>query len=239
MFNKIKLIIKNKKKLLLNFLSGVLDIKDYEEEKIQSNYSKILAPTVINGIEINRGKIEKGIRELLNSLYEYKNYTNFKFIIDNLKKHYEEKDKYSKIYEETLKKVLENEKKLMQINRKLSRKRGFFRKKKQEIKQSTEQNQIVEQLKKDYKDLELNKFLNKMAYNLDENATIYDALKLASSYYYYLAVCIIENNKNPLNTLKTYKRKRIKPTICKNISKNIITVFKIPRPLDSVFICSF
>ena len=35
-----------------------------------------------------------------------------------------------------------------------------------------------------------------MASNLDENATIYDALKLASSYYNYLAVCIIENNKN-------------------------------------------
>lgn len=193
---KRKLEEENKKKLLLSFLSGTLDIKDYEEEKIQSNYSKILAPTVINGIEINQEKIEKGIRELLNSLNEYKNYTNFKFIIDDLKKHYEEKDKYSKIYEETLKKVLENEKKLMQINKKLYGKKGFFGKKKQEIKQSTEQNQIVEHLKKDYKDLEINKFLNKMASNLDENATIYDALKLASSYYNYLAVCIIENNKN-------------------------------------------
>ena len=48
-------------------------------------------------------------------------------------------------------------KKLMQINKKLYGKKGFFGKKKQETKQSTEQNQIVEHLKKDYKDLEINK----------------------------------------------------------------------------------
>ena len=193
---KRKLEEENKNKLLLSFLTGVLDVRDYEEEKIQSNYSKILEPTLIKEIETNQEKIEKGIRELLNSLYEYKNYTNFKFIIDDLKKHYVKKSRYSKIYEETLKKVLENEKKLMQINKKLYGKKGLFGKKKQEIRQSAEKNLIVEQLKKDYKDLELNKFLNKMSSNLDENATIYDALKLASSYYSYLAVCIIENNKN-------------------------------------------
>ena len=129
---KRKLEEENKNKLLLSFLTGVLDVRDYEEEKIQSNYSKILAPTVINGIEINQEKIEKGIRELLNSLYEYKNYTNFKFIIDDLKKHYVKKSRYSKIYEETLKKVLENEKKLMQINKKLYGKKGLFGKKKWE-----------------------------------------------------------------------------------------------------------
>lgn len=190
-----KIIAEDKKKLLNEFLSSNLDIKDYEEEKIQSNYSKILAPTMINGIEINQLGMEKGIFDLLNSLNEYKNYTNFKFIIDDVKKYYSEKEKYKKSYEEILKKILENEKKLKKANKK-AKSIGIFGKKKKEVKQTAEQNQIIEELKKEYKELDLNKFLNKIATNLNENSTIYESLNLANSYYNYLANCIIENNKN-------------------------------------------
>lgn len=185
----------DKKKLLNEFLSNNLDIKDYEEEKIQNSYSKILSPTMINGIEINQEEMEKGITELLNSLYEYKNYMNFKFIIDDIKKHYQEKEKYKKIHEDTLKKIIEKEKKLKKLNKKSSW-QGIFGKKKKEIKQSAEQNQIIEELKKEYKELDVNKFLNKIASDLNENSTIYEVLNLANSYYNYLANCIIENNKN-------------------------------------------
>lgn len=192
---KRKIISEDKKKLLNEFLSNSLDIKDYEEEKIQSDYSKILAPTMINGIEINQEEIEKGILELLYSLYEYKNYMNFKFIIDDLKQHYEDKEKNKKIYEETLKKITENEKKLKKANKR-SLSRGIFLKKKKEVKQTAEQNQIIEELKKEYKELDQNKFLNKIATDLNQNSTMHDALNLANSYYNYLANCIMENNKN-------------------------------------------
>lgn len=190
-----KLKEENKKKLLNKFLNGDLDIKDYEEEKIQSNYSKILSPTMINGIEINQDEMEKGIFELLNSLNEYKNYINFKFIIDDIKKYYLEKEKYKKIYDETLKKVIEKEKKLRKANKKAISS-GIFGRKKKEVRQTAEQNQIIEELKNDYKELELNKYLNKIATFLDENSTLREVLNLANSYYGNLANCIIENNKN-------------------------------------------
>ena len=54
---------------------------------------------------------------------------------------------------------------------------------------------MIEELKREYKQLDLNKFYNKIYTNLNENSTIYEALKLANSYYYYLAMCMIENNK--------------------------------------------
>lgn len=192
---KRKIISEDKKRLLNEFLFNNLDIKNYEEEKIQSDYSKILSPTMINGIEINQEEMEKGILELLNSLYEYKNYMNFKFIIDDLKNNYEDKEKNKKIYEETLKKIAENEKKLKKANKKTLSK-GIFGKKKKEVKQTAEQNQIIEELKKEYKELDKNKFLNKIATELSPNSTIHEALNLANSYYNYLANCIIENNKN-------------------------------------------
>ncbi len=182
----------DKKLLLESFLNGKLDIKEYMPEKLQNNYSKMLSQTMIQEIETNYEKVEKGVLEFLNSLYEYKKYINFKFIIDDIKMHYEEKEKYKKIYEETKKRISANEKKLRKLNKKALWHSKFGKK---EIKQSAEQNQMIEELKREYKQLDLNKFYNKIYTNLNENSTIYEALKLANSYYYYLAMCMIENNK--------------------------------------------
>lgn len=182
----------DKKLLLESFLNGKSDIKEYAPDKLQSNYSKILSPTMIEEIETDHEKVEKGILEFLNSLYEYKNYTNFKFIIDDVKTHYGEKEKYKKIYEETKKKIIANEKKLKKSNKKASWQSKFGKK---ELKQSAEQNQMIEELKKEYKELDLNKFYNKIYTDLNENSTIHETLNLANSYYNYLAVCMIENNK--------------------------------------------
>ena len=189
-----ELLAQDKKRLLDEFLSGHLNIKDYAQDKLQSNYSKILSPEMIEEIETNEEEVEKSILEFLNSLYEYKNCINFKFIIDDVKKYYQEKEKYKKAYEETKKKIIDAEKKLKKLNKKISSK-GLFRKKDKEIKQSTEQNQMILELKKTYKELDLNKFYNKICTNLGENPTLYDALNLANSYYNYLTNYMIENNK--------------------------------------------
>ena len=122
------------------------------------------------------------------------NYMNFQFIIDDIKKIYKEKDKYKKSYEESKKKIIELEKKLNKINKKISGK-GLFGRKNKEVKQSAEQNQIILELKKTYKELEKNKFYSKIYNNIEDNSTIYDILNLANSYYNYLTNCMIENNK--------------------------------------------
>lgn len=184
----------DKKRLLDSFLNGNLNIKDYAPDRVQSNCSKILSPAMVEQIETNQDEVERSILEFLNSLYEYKNYMNFKFIIDDVKKYYQEKEKYKKSYDDTKKKIVDAEKKLKKLNKKTSAK-GLFGKKNKEIKQSAEQNQMILELKKTYKELDLNKFYNKIYTNLGENSSIYDALNLANSYYNYLTGCMIENNK--------------------------------------------
>ena len=50
----------NKKLLLEGFLNGKLDIKEYTEDKLQSNYSKILSPAMLERLETEPEKVECG-----------------------------------------------------------------------------------------------------------------------------------------------------------------------------------
>lgn len=219
-----------KKILLEEFLEGKLNVKDYAQDKVQANYSKILTPAKL---ETNKEEIEKGIFEFLNSLYEFKNYLYFKFIIDDLKKHYSQKENYKKIYEDTKKKIVDNEKKLKKLNKKATSK-GLFGKKK-EIKQTAEQNQMIMEIKKLYKELDLNKFYNKIYSNLEENSSLYDALNLANSYYNYLTNCMIENNKTI--TPEKIDEQIIKlDEFLKNPYNNIITNITITDEKDIAMI---
>jgi hypothetical protein len=222
--------LQDKKMLLQQFIKGELNIDNYTDEKVESYYSKILS----NKIDINYEEIQKSILEFLNSLYEYKNYMNFQFIIDDMKKIYKEKDKYKKSYEENKKKIIELEKKLKKINKKISGK-GLFGKKNKEVKQSAEQNQIILELKKTYKELEKNKFYNKIYNNIEDNSTIYDILNLANSYYNYLTNCIIENNKTITQEKMDEQIKKLNEFL-NNPFNNIITNLTITDEKDIAMI---
>ena len=227
---KTEKLAQDKKLLLDKFLNGKLNIKDYVQEKVQANYSKILTPAKL---EAEQEEIEKGIFEFLNSLYEYKNYLYFKFIIDDIKKHYAQKENYKKIYEDTKKKIDADEKKLKKLNKKAS-KRGLFGKKK-EIKQTAEQNQMILEIKKSYKELDLNKFYNKINTNLGENSSIYEALNLANSYYNYLTSCMIENNKT-ITQDKIDEQIESLDNFLKNPYNNIINNLTITEDKDVAMI---
>lgn len=186
-------IKQDKKRLLDSFLEGKLDVKDYSKEKSQSDFSKVLMPTMLDKITTNEEEVRRNTLEFLNSLYEYKNYISFKFIVEDIKKHYQEKEKYKKAYEDTKKKIVDLEKKLKKTNKKNVG--GLFNKNKKELKQSIEQNNIIQEIKQMYKELDLNRFYNKIYSNIKDASTIYEVLYLANSDYYYLTTVIIENDK--------------------------------------------
>lgn len=190
---KINAMKKDKKLLLDSFLTGKLNAQDYTDEKISNSFTKVLSPEMIEKINTNKADVQKSICEFLNSLYEYKNYLNYQYIIEDIKKYYQEKEKYKRAYEDTKKRIIDMEKKLKKLNKKSLG--GLFRKNKQEMKQSIEQNNLILELKNMYKELDQNKFYNKIYTNLNDNSTIYDVLNLANSYYNYLTKCLIENNK--------------------------------------------
>lgn len=176
------------------FLSGELDVKNFTNDKIDIELKKILPADFVENLNEN-DEIKNNITKFLNSLYEYENYLKFKFIIDDIKVYYKEKDKYKKTYLETKKEIEKLEKSLRKINKKTFVKLPFLIKR-IDANSSSDIKDLIQKIKDKYKELEMNKFYYKIYSKLDANATVYEALKLASSYYLYLTSCIIKNNKN-------------------------------------------
>lgn len=179
----------DKKQLLDKFLNGIYNTKEFEENQVKDNYSKIL----VESENAEEQETQKGILEFLNSLYEYNNYLKFEFIINDIKKYYQEKEKYKNAFKEAKNKVESLEKQIRK-NSKKSFKKGLFRRKNKEIKQTAEYKKLIAEARNAYKEMELNKFYNKIYSNIKDDSTIYEVLELANSYYNYLTKIIIENN---------------------------------------------
>ena len=179
------------------FLNGKLNAKDFTKEKVEANIDKILSINDKSDVYKSE-EIQSNINKFLNSLYEYQNYTKFKFILDDIRKFYLEKSNYKKSYITTKNEIEKLEKKLFKFNKKMTH-RGFFKVKK-EYKQNPKAKELIIAIQEKYKELDINKFYNKIYEKLNDKSTIYDALKLASSYYVYLTTCMINNFKNITQT---------------------------------------
>lgn len=186
--------ISNSKEIITNkLLDGELNIKDYSEKNITDCYLKFIDEDDLdlnNEEKIN--ETDKGLDKLLNSLCEYKMYLESKFIVDDIVKIYNEKEKYKNAYANTLKEINKKEKKRISLNSKLE-KNGLFNKSKDKIR--NERDLIIDELTKLHKELEQNKVYNTILEKLDDNSNIKEALMLANSFYRYTFLCICEKFK--------------------------------------------
>ena len=187
-------ISNNKKIILDDFLRGKLNTKNFEYKKVLADLDKILPKEIVQNLPENQQEIRKNIFKFLNSLYEYKNYEEFKFIIDDIKTYYNQKEQYKNIYDETKKQIESKEKELKKLNKK-NETGGFFGKKNTTSGLTSDQNTLISEIKDLYRKLDLDKFYNKIYSTLTDNSTIFETLSLASSYYEYLTSCIIKNDK--------------------------------------------
>ncbi len=183
-------IHKKDKFLILNkFLEGELAVKDYNKEaiiKIVKKYSE----ENLNNIEDEKlDKIIINLVSFLNTAREYKKYTEFKFIIDDVRRIYNSNQKYKAEYNKLKKEIAKTEKKVIKCG-KPSR---FF--KKNDDKSLVKQTKLIEQLKEKYKQFDLADVSLKFVTNLSNHSTLYDALSLASLYYKYLFTCIVNHDK--------------------------------------------
>ena len=176
------------------FLSGKCNISNLESEKLKTDITKFLQKEIVENSDENE-EVEGNIINFLNSLQEYQNYLKFKFIIDDIKQYYEEKENYKKKKKKTKKEIESLEKQLNKLNRKAN-KRGFFGMKKVTSGQTQETKELIQTIKEKYKELDMNKFYNKIYADINKDSTIYDILNLANSYYVYLTTCIINHFKN-------------------------------------------
>ena len=119
-----------------------------------------------------------------NNIYEFKNYLRFKFIFDDIKKHYLERDKYKKIYEDTLKQIQTEEKKLEKFNDNKPKKFFLFKKKDEDA--NIQYAELIKNIQNLYKELDKAKIYNKIYTCIDDTSTIYDVFKFADSFKSYV-----------------------------------------------------
>ena len=193
--SKLELIETDRKLILDEFLVNNLKVNDYTPEKVHDSLEQIIQKETLDRYQNNEEKLLSNVKKFYNSLVEYKNYLNFKYIIDDIKRYYQDRENYKKVYDETRKQIDDKEKKLKKINKKLTG-TGLFGGKKDITKQSAEQNELITELKNLYKQLDLNKVYNKIYTEFSNESTVYDVLNLAASYYIYLTDVMIKNNKN-------------------------------------------
>lgn len=183
----------DKATIIRNFMDGKLNIKEYSLDTIESSYSKFISEEILeNADETTMDEIDINMMQLLNSVYEYKNYLKYKFIVDDIKKIYAEKDKFEKAFTQVKNEIAKKEKKLIKLNNK-STKKCLFRKPEEKL--FNQQDSLILETKELYRELDKNKVYCKVATELNEHSTIYDALYLASSFHNYLFRCISDYDK--------------------------------------------
>lgn len=173
-----------------NFLSGKLKAKDFSGASIESDYLKFISSETLKSMSDEKKKeINSNLSKLADSLYEYKNYLKYKFIIDEVKEEYKNKEQNKNLYAQSKKELNTKESKLFKINNKIN---GHGILVKSNDKYVVEANNLILELKDKYTDLEKNKINNKIYNELDENSTLLDVLKVASSFYSFLYRCARE-----------------------------------------------
>lgn len=176
----------DKNLILHNFLDGCWNIKDYEDEKIEKIYKKYIKTEELK--KENMQEINDNIEKFARTIYEYKEYLKYKYILENIKEKYAEREKYKNEYKENLKEIEKFENQLKKIN-----KPSIFSKKETDI---VKVNDIFIKEKETYKELSKNIIYNKISENVTENSTILDILYFASSFYKFLVDTIIKQNKD-------------------------------------------
>lgn len=169
------------------FLNKKYNINDYNEDKIRQNIGSL---TNLD-IEENYEKIITNFSKLYNSIKEYKNYLSFKYVLDEVKEIYKDKDKYKDIVKNKRKEITKNEKKLFKINKKIYSLLPKNNKEKQLDKLYMDSSQIIVTLKELYDSLEKDKF-NEQIMKISDNSEIIEVLKLANSYYIFHAELLIK-----------------------------------------------
>ena len=182
----------DKKLLIDKFINGKLNTKNFTDDKFSKNVQKVLPDSVFEKIYTDN-EIAENINKFLNSLYEYRNYMEFKFIVEDVKKYYNNKEQYKKSCVEIRKKIDAEEKKLAKNNKSAG---GFFIFKSKKDNGTNNSTQLIKDIEDLYKQLDLNTFYEKVATKINEASTIQDVLNLAVEYYEYMISCMIKNQED-------------------------------------------
>ena len=196
--------------ILDKFFTGALNINDYKGDNYQKMYYDLISKNVTELSEAEKAEMDINIEKLNNNLDEYAKYSEYKFLVDDvlqlkdeeLKKIEENKSKKVKKtdYDLTKESIKKLKAEIVKLNAKISKpKKSLFGKNKVESKKDSvailQRNNLILELKKSYMQLDEDILKQKIVQNIDDTSSLLDVLKLASSYYWFMAKSMIKKNE--------------------------------------------
>ena len=187
-----------------------MNINDFKLDNYTRIYLELTSKELAKISEKEKADMDQNIAKLNDNLNEYAIYCEYKFLVDEilelrqeeLKKNEENKGKKVKktdydLSKENIKKIKSE---IFKINGKIDKpSKGLFglkslndKKKNEEI---LKRNNLILDLKKEYLQLDTEIIRQKIVQNIDETSSLLDVLKLASSYYGFMARAMIKKNE--------------------------------------------
>ena len=216
-------------KIILNkFFTGALNINDYKGDNYKKLYLELTSKDVTKISENEKLEMDENFEKLNYNLKEYAKYCEYKFLVDEIlqlreeeiKKTEENKNKKVKkteydIIKENIKKTKSE---IFKLNGKINKpQKGLFKKKNADNKKDSEtilqRNNFVLELKKTYMQLDEEIIKQNVIKDINETSSLLDVLKLASSYYGFMAKSMIKKNEEITDEEIGEKAKQIRDFI--------------------------
>ena len=194
---------KDAKAVLDKFLNDEWKIKDFSEKEMSVLYDRLLIGKYFEETPEKQEEINKNFGKLLNTLEEYSIYVRYKYIIDDLRNKYQNKDSFKDAYDRKNKELRKKEQALLKENKKHQAMikqinnpwLKFFKKKldRKIYEFPVTSNSQIKELQKMYLELDEEAVNLRIAEFVDDNCSIKYMFKIAVSFYTYAYKLIKEH----------------------------------------------
>lgn len=170
----------DKRFIIDKFLNNELLLNDYTETNITKLFNRYL-----NDKE-NEHNYDNLLKLLLN-LKEYKEFTEYKSILETIVNLYKDKNAYQNLYNNKLKEISKNESELFSLNKKLNKKGIFKPKEDKQRELSLKIDTILETLNTEYNELEEISIKDQIYNNIKDDTDLKETLEIVSiniKYFY-------------------------------------------------------
>ena len=200
----IKLKRKDPKYIMGKFINDEWRISDFNNKSMEVLYDRLYSKNYYDLSKEAQDEVDINFGKLLNTLQEYNIYKKYKFIIDDVKTKYANKDSFKDALKKKLKELNKKEQNLIKENKKNKRliklsKNVFFKLFRKKIEHKiyefpVNSNIQIKEIKKLYLEIDEEKVNEKIAEFADDNCSIKYAFKIVESYYSYFYELVSKNH---------------------------------------------
>ena len=202
----IKLKRKDPKYIMQKFISEEWRISDFNDKAMEVLYDRLYSKDYYSLSKEAQDEVDINFGKLLNTLQEYSVYKRYKYIIDDVKSIYANKESYKDTLKNKNKELAKKEQNLIKENKKNKRliklsNTIIFKLFKKKIEHKiyefpVNSNIQIKEIKKIYLEIDDAKVHEKILEFADDNCTIKYAFKIVESYYSYLYDLIKKNHED-------------------------------------------